>query len=364
MAAPLRPRLKATIEVLRPGDGSVYLVQGAREDVQVADTPVASAVLELADGSRSSAEILAGMRAQGLDIEQAVVDDGLATLLETGVLEDAAEDDRLSTGEVERYDRQLRYFADLAEPGLSRSAFQERLREARVTIIGVGGLGSWAAYGLACAGVGRLDLIDGDVVEESNLNRQILYTPADVGLPKAAIAGERLSFFNPGIEIRTHAQRLTSSADVQAAVKGADFVVDAADWPPHAIERWVNQACFEQGIPYFAMGFTPPLMRLGPTYVPGQTGCYSCQEAAYRQQYPLYDALAKEREGQLSPAAAFGPACAVIGGWASLEAVHQLSGLCSPATIGAALLVDVRDMKVARLPIEAHSGCPVCGHSR
>ena len=90
-------------------------------------------------------------------------------------LEDAADDELVPARERERYDRQLRYFADLASAGTPAADYHRRIRTARVALLGVGGLGSWAAYALACCGVGELVLVDGDRVEESNFNRQILY---------------------------------------------------------------------------------------------------------------------------------------------------------------------------------------------
>ena len=95
-----------------------------------------------------------------------------------------------------RYDRQLRYFGDLAPGATPPSEYQRRLREARVALLGLGGLGSWAAYALACCGVGELVLVDGDRVEESNFNRQILYRERDIGRLKAEAAAEALAAFN------------------------------------------------------------------------------------------------------------------------------------------------------------------------
>ena len=119
---------------------------------------------------------------------------------------EAAQDEAV----VERLDRQLRYFSDIGDSELTPSRCQERLREAKIAVLGVGGLGGWSAWALACTGVGEMWLIDGDVVEISNLNRQILYTEADIGQLKVERAAERLRAFNSGCRITTAAERLES----------------------------------------------------------------------------------------------------------------------------------------------------------
>ena len=102
--------------------------------------------------------------------------------------------DELTRSEVERYDRQLRIM------GFGRES-QLKLKRARILVVGAGGLGSAALLYLAAAGVGRIKVIDKEIVELSNLNRQILYTSEDVGKPKAEIASRRLKELNPEIEV-------------------------------------------------------------------------------------------------------------------------------------------------------------------
>lgn len=138
-------------------------------------------------------------------------------------------------------------------------------------------------------------LIDGDRVEASNLNRQILYTETDVGRLKAEMAASRLRAFNPAARMETIAERLGSEAEIAAAIEGYDFLVDAADWPAHDVERWANSACFAAGIPYITMSHFPPVARVGPLYVPGETGCFACQETAYRREYPMFDIAVEQR---------------------------------------------------------------------
>jgi bacteriocin biosynthesis cyclodehydratase domain-containing protein len=278
-------------------------------------------------------------------------------------MEDAADDDVLGFA-VRRYERQLRYFGDVAPPGVARADYQRRLEASRVVVLGLGGLGGWAAYALAGTGVGTLVIVDGDEVEWSNLNRQLLYRESDLGRAKAPAAARTLRSFNSSIRVEPIEHMLRSEDEVAAVVAGADFVVDAADQPVHDIERWVNAACFRSGVPYVMMSQFPPLVRLGPTYVPGRTGCYACQETRWRERHSLFDELADHRARRPSPAASFGPACGLIGSQVAVDVVHYLTGISQPATLGMSLTVDLRTLAIARESVERLSDCLVCSTTR
>ena len=201
----LRPRLKTTTEVFSTPDGEVCLLR-----------PSDDADLVLEGAGPAGRELV--MRLDGRSSRTALAEEfgaeSVAELVELldgeGLIEDASAYDALPAGERRRYDRQLRYFADLAPAGLSAPDCQARLRDARVVVLGVGGLGSWTALSLACCGIGELTLIDGDTVELSNLNRQVLYTADDIGQPKAEVAAASISRFNPGVSVVSHVRSLAS----------------------------------------------------------------------------------------------------------------------------------------------------------
>jgi bacteriocin biosynthesis cyclodehydratase domain-containing protein len=351
-----RPRLKITTEiftspagdlcVLRPSAGSDLVLQGAGERERK--------FLAALDGRNSRTALDADFGAEA-------VAEVLDLLDSEGLVEDAAAYDTLTHGERARYDRQLRYFADIAPDRLTAADCQVRLRDAHVLVLGVGGLGSWAALSLACCGVGRLTLVDGDEVELSNLNRQVLYTPADIGRPKVRVAAEAIDRFNPDIELVPVERTLGTAEEIAGAVRGSSLVVDAADRPAHDIERWVNAACFERRVPYITMSHFPPFARVGPLYVPGETGCFNCQERAYRKSYELYDHIVEQRRATPSPAATLGPACALVGGQVALDVVHQLTGLCEPASKGRVRVFDTRTLEVSDEPVPHDPECEVCG---
>ena len=353
-----RPRIKRTIEEMETPEGDVYLLRFREEDgdIRIVQPDAEErSLLAAVDGSRTLEQLQA-------EFGKRTVDDFIAQLQELEVVEDAADDELLPAGELERFDRQLRYFSDVGSGELPPSLCQERLREANVAVLGVGGLGGWSAWSLACIGVGEMRLIDGDVVELSNLNRQTLYTEADIGELKVERAAERLRAFNSGCRITATPERLESEGDIAEFVAGSDVVVDAADWPAHDIERWCNAACFEAGIPFIMMSHFPPMARVGPLYVPGKTGCLTCQEIGYRRDYPLFDVVIEQRRAKPSTAATLGPACALIGGQVALELMHLLTGLAKPATQGVSLMYDLLTMEVKREPVVPEPECPVCGH--
>jgi bacteriocin biosynthesis cyclodehydratase domain-containing protein len=353
-----RPRIKRTLELLTSGDGDVYVLRPPEgSDVRIEQPDdAARRLLRALDGTRTVGEL---EREFGSEPTR----EALGDLSALGLVDDAADDARVTPAVRARYDRQLRYFGDLASGAVGASEHQRRLTEARVAMLGLGGLGSWASYALACCGVGELVLVDGDSVEESNFNRQILYRERDIGRPKADAAHDALAEFNSACRLPAIERTLDSVDAVRGAVEGVDLVVNGADWPAHDIERWVNAACFELGVPFISMSHSPPVARIGPLYVPGNTGCFECQEATYRESFPLYDELVEQRRGRLSEAATLGPVCAFVGGQVALEALHQLTGIVAPATLGRAHVYDLRTMGVTTEAVPRVPGCPVCGAS-
>lgn len=289
------------------------------------------------------------------------VENVLVQMQDLNLLEDASDDERVPASDLARFDRQLRYFSDLASTGgVTPSECQDRLRAADVAVLGVGGLGGRVAWELACCGVGTIRLIDGDRVEESNLNRQIQYAEADIGRLKVDATAERLRGFNSRIEVDAVAQRVEGQGQLAELIAGADLVIDAADWPAHEIEYWCNAACFETGIPYIAMSHFPPIARVGPLYVPGRTGCFGCQDIRYRREYPLYDVAIAQRRAKPSPAATLGPACGLVGGLVGAEVMHFITGLVPPPMLGAGYLFDLRTLEVERFEVVPEPDCAVC----
>ena len=208
-----------------------------------------------------------------------------------------------------RYSRQL-LLEDIAIEG------QQKLLASRVLIIGLGGLGSPAALYLAGAGVGTLTLADDDAVHLSNLQRQILFTSADIDRPKAAAAQTRLSQLNPQIKLVALQQRLSGEA-LRAEVAKADVVLDCTD--NMVTRQAINAACVALDTPLVtasAVGFGGQLMVLTP---PWTQGCYRCL-------WPESD----EPQRNCRTAGIVGPVVGMMGTLQALETIKLLSGMATP----------------------------------
>jgi molybdopterin/thiamine biosynthesis adenylyltransferase len=325
------------VYLLRPGAGADHVVRAPAADDRALLRRLAREPVAAADGSATARR--------------------LAPLVAAGVVVPEPVSPALAPEEAQRFDRQLPYLAELGDP----REIQRRLRAARVVVLGCGGLGTWALGALASVGIGGFVLVDDDAVELSNLNRQILFRARDVGRSKVDLAADWLREFDPSIEAVTISRRATGPDDVAAAVAGCDALLLTADWPPYELARWVNEACVADGVAFLTAGQQPPLLKVGPTYIPGRGACFACHERELRRDFPLYEELAEQRRREPPAATTLGPASGVIGALLALEVLHLIAGPGPPATHDRALLVDMRTLETRWEGIERDPGCPTCG---
>lgn len=247
----------------------------------------------------------------------------------------------------ERYSRHLK----LPEIGL---AGQQRLADARVLVIGAGGLGSPAAYYLAAAGVGTLRIADDDVVDRSNLQRQILHAENRIGLPKVASAATTLTGLNPRTRIEAVAERVTS-ANVDRLLEGVDVVLDGADNFP--VRYLLNDACVLHGVPlvYGAVHrFEGQVSVFDAGRARGQRPCYRC---LFPEPPP------PEAAPNCSEVGVLGVLPGVIGLLQSTEVLKLLLGLGEPLS-GRLLQFDALRMQFRQIRLAPDPECPVCAEGR
>lgn len=244
----------------------------------------------------------------------------------------------LNDNDFMRYSRQVM----LEDIGLEG---QNKLQQARVLIVGLGGLGSPASLYLAGAGIGELILVDDDELHVSNLQRQILYRTQDIPNAKSEVARQSLLALNPEIKITSYKQRIDDDS-LSKLVKEADLVLDCTD--NMLTRQAINRACVAQQTPLIsgsAVGFSGQLMVFEPPFT---HGCYHCL-------YPDQT----EPQRNCRTAGILGPVVGVIGTLQALEAIKLLSGL--PCTLSGKLrLFDGRKQNWSTLRLTPSKTCPVC----
>lgn len=246
----------------------------------------------------------------------------------------------LSTSELSRYNRQVL----LPEIGI---AGQERLKSARVLIVGAGGLGSPAALYLAAAGIGTLGLVDSDQVEESNLHRQILHGSGDVGRDKTSSAAESVERLNPQVTVVRHQERLTTE-NVERLFEQYDLVVDGSD--NYATRYAVNDACVRLDRPWVYGSVERFSGQL--SFFPGRVGpCYRC----------LYtDPPQPGSTASCDEIGVLGVLPGIIGTMQAAEALKWILGVGEPL-VGKLSMFDLRTMQMRTVSYGRNASCQMCG---
>lgn len=244
--------------------------------------------------------------------------------------------------QLERYSRHI-LLHDVGVEG------QEKLLRAKVLVIGAGGLGCPAALYLAAAGVGTIGIVDCDIVEISNLQRQIAHHTGDIGRPKVESAKAKMLAINPDVSVQAHRKYL-DAANIRAIIRDYDFVVDGTDNFP--TKFLVNDACVMEKIPFSHGG----ILRFDgqtTTVVPGESACYRC---SFRRPPPP-DAVPT-----CSQAGVLGAIAGMLGTIQTAEALKYITGAGSLLT-DSLLTFNAKTMEFRKIRLRRQKDCPLCGET-
>ncbi|WP_313055076.1 molybdopterin-synthase adenylyltransferase MoeB [Pseudomonas lopnurensis] len=248
----------------------------------------------------------------------------------------------LSDEELLRYSRQI-LLKQVDVEG------QLRLKQSRVLIVGLGGLGSPVALYLAAAGVGELHLADFDTLDLTNLQRQIVHDNRSLGLHKVDSAMARLEALNPQVRLVPHRSGLDADS-LGAAVAGVDLVLDCTD--NFGIREAVNAAC---------VAAKKPLVSGAAIRLEGQLSVFDPRDAASPCYHCLYG-HGSEAELTCSEAGVIGPLVGLVGSLQALEALKLLAGFGEPL-VGRLLLIDALSSRFRELRVKRDPACAVCGRA-
>jgi molybdopterin/thiamine biosynthesis adenylyltransferase len=360
-----RPRLRESLVIERDAHELLFISTSDRRVKRFTATRTVIELIPLLDGTRTVADLVERLcgNSEAMATE---VGSALAVLRQEQLLSRVADPfsgtTSLTPAQVAFYSRQILLFQDLCDsgqlPDQAGLAVQERLLSATVVVCGLGGLGSVVASALAAAGVGVLIVVDDDVVEASNLTRQLTYSMDDVGRNKADALASRLGRINPDVRFRPEKRTIAVAADLADLAAESDLVISCADQPTlHEVAAIVTEACWP-GIPHFiAGGYSFHVGLVGILTIPRVTACYHCIIATFEHCHGrdrTVPFMAKSKHHGI-----VGAQSGIIGNMVAWECIRYLIGL--KATLSNRLLeFNYGDMSFDEAAVPRHADCPWC----
>jgi len=272
--------------------------------------------------------------------------DGMAKSLSDGdsvyILPAVAGGAKLTNEDLQRYSRQIM----LEEIGFTG---MEKLRDSKICVIGIGGIGNPIVTQLTAMGIGKLKIVDRDVIEISNLHRQHLYTENDIGKVKVEVAVERLKGINPTVEIEAVPVSV-SKYTAESIIKGFDVVIDALD---SVDARYaLNDACIKFGIPFIYAG---ALGMLGSvcTILPNKSACLRC----------IFPALAEDDMPTCSTEGVHPSILYLVSGVQVSETIKIITGQ-QPTLVNKLLYIDLNELSFDKIHVFRQEECPSCGSKK
>lgn len=353
----MNPRLSPSVSVVPLGVGVVeFFKTNTRQQVRLRtpDDTILHIVNGL-DGTKDASEIATEHGATSQSVARL-----LSYLERNGILDNVQPSSDFDAYEVFR--RPVSFLQDFSTSHEHLVRMWDALRSARVVVVGLGAVGSWVACCLVQTGVRRLVLVDPDVVELSNLHRQLGYRTSDVGRPKVDALSDALMRYRPDLDIERCPVEL-SEESLERIEGGVDLVINCADKPTvDQTSKWVGEYCMPRGVPHIVGGgYNLHLSLIGQTVIPGRTACVRCFERQLERDNEIDPTRVKKLQVPNRKVGSLGPLCALNASMVAMEAVKVLTGCTDPANANRRGEFDITTMAVSYTAYERLDDCDWCG---
>lgn len=357
--------IRDSISVFSKKENSVsytlaFLFQSSRFVVRFKVNAIAFECIKLLDGNHSLEEIAREGRISERELFSLV-----DQLKKENIVIEGTEGKRSEKKQDKRYARQLNFFSSFEDLKSSREDFQRRITSAHVVVVGCGGIGSWLIESLVRSGIGKLTIIDPDIVQLPNLSQQGFFGKSDIGKGKAEAIRKRVKNINASTKIEPVRALISSPRVLNPFVKDAHVVVNCSDYPDvSSTNAIVSRACFRYSIPHVLCGgYDGHLSFVGQTVIPGTTSCWYCYveggiyEKAIRgfTHLPITECATK---GGTLPAIA-----AITANIHALEVIRVLTGYAAPLMANHKAELDFLSLSLIKSRIPKYKNCSLCGKS-
>lgn len=364
----LQPMLKVSIPYFVANDSVHFRLAGQLTSLEDSHGRVL-ALLKLLDGTRAPDVIWRALSAQFPDVAERDVQDAIVDLDHSGLLQDATDQGMDFTAvERERWTNNLGFFETYASLTVSKYEFQRRIRDAKVAVLGVGGIGTHVLIDLVAIGFTDIRIVDFDRIEVSNFNRQIIYGEPDLGRLKIEVAAERARALNSAVRIDGIETRLASADDVYQVVHDRDIVIAVVDRPKLHMAHWLNEGCVRAGTPFISGGVdTQRAMHY--CVVPGVSGCVECwynyvqtNDSTSRMVRNVMEEIARDGNTFGEDTAAFNGLVTMGAGLMVNEMVRMISQASPPLSVGRMLGLTFHDPRLREIESwKRDDVCRTCG---
>ncbi len=359
-----KPLIKRSHHIILSDDGDICIGEIPKKSQIIKNPPEwVKVVLSKLDGFHTIPRIIKEISHMGYEINDHEIVNFIEKLNSFGLIEDnSIFSDILTSQEIELYDRQLLQYSLIDNENINSIKYQERLKESRILVLGMGGWGTWCSLQLALAGVGTLRIVDGDDVELSNLNRQVLYTFDDIGKNKVDAAEEGIKRHNKYTNVEKYLEFATTDENrLKEMLDGVDLVLLAwaslGYFRKSTVEGMVHELACNKNIPVIELGGDPFEISVGPIYLNnGQDKTYfDAKKSIKRQFYSENNDVKKFQEARMKQQFLDGnrkvnawqsaPSLAAMSGLVADQVVKIITGYDEPALVGKKLYISLRDFK-------------------
>ncbi|EKT57104.1 ThiF family adenylyltransferase [Providencia burhodogranariea] len=357
-----KPRIKRSHHIILSDDGDICIGEIPQKSQIIKDPPEwVKVVLSKLDGFHTIPRIFKEVSLKGCEVSNNDISCFINKLHSFGLIEDnAVFSDILTSEEIELYDRQLLQFSLVDKNNNNAIKYQEKLKTSRVLILGMGGWGTWCSLQLAMSGVGTLRIVDGDDVELSNLNRQVLYTFDDIGKNKVDAAEEGLKRHNKYVNVEKYPEFSTTDKNqLSELLTGVDLILLAwaslGYFRKNTVEELVHSLAKERNISIIELGGDPFDITVGPIYLNNKrNNDYSdAKESIKHKFYSKKSDIKKFQEARMKQQFLDGnrsvnawqsaPSLAAMSGLVADQVVKIITGYDTPALVGKKIHICLRD---------------------
>lgn len=354
----MKPKLSTTTSVVKINDTVLeFFKTNTRQQVRikVEDDTIMNIVLAL-DGTKDISQI-----SKENNINEESLEKLIAFLDKKGVLDHVKPIEDFK--EYQKYRRVIHFLSDFSVSHEHLLEMWHRLKNSTVLIVGLGAVGSWVACNLAQSGVQNIILMDKDIVDITNIHRQIGYFENDIGRLKIDVLKERLKEYNSNINVKNVYSFLDNNSLEQFDNEKIDIIINCADKPNvDTTSLWIGEYCMKKNIPHIVGGgYNLHLSLIGQTVIPFKTACVKCFQRQLEEINKIDKNRVKKLEVKNRKVGSFGPMCSIIASMVGMEALKILTKCSMPANVNRRGEFDIYTMNIQYREFEKREDCEWCG---